>query len=347
MAVFTLGACPMTPGRHFETATWSPFRMSTDANANAKPSPLPLPATPPAAAMAHKGMKIFTYPKIIFIWPTMLVAMLCCIGMAVLQDRTEDFTKGLHAKSEFTKTLTESKTGPDNKTEVTTTVTEAKKGADGKIEVKRTVTDAKGKATVTNSTNPRRFTSPHNVMAILFLTVFALNILVMAIDFPRFTVIALIFAAVALTFFLLWLSSWLDVVRPLVLALENIFAFASSGFYLLISLAIFFNLGIIWFARYLDYWEILPNEILHNHGPFSDLERFPTTNLKFDKEIPDILEYLLLRSGRLVLHVQNERKAIVLDNVLWIDHKEAHLKKLMSRMEVRVTTDQEAAAEAP
>ena len=86
----------------------------------------------------------------------------------------------------------------------------------------------------------------------------------------------------------------------------------------------------------------MPNEILHNHGPFSDLERFPTTNLKFDKEIPDILEYGLLRSGRLVLHVQNERRAIVLDNVLWIDHKEERLKQLMSRMEVRVTSDQEA-----
>ncbi len=69
-------------------------------------------------------------------------------------------------------------------------------------------------------------------------------------------------------------------------------------------------------------------------------------NLKFDKEIPDILEYALLRAGRLVLHVQNERKAIVLDNVLWIDAKENELKKLMSRMEVRITSDQEAAAES-
>ena len=39
-------------------------------------------------------------------------------------------------------------------------------------------------------------------------------------------------------------------------------------------------------------------------------------NLKFDKEIPDVFEYVLLGSGRLVLHVANERKSIVLDNVL-------------------------------
>ena len=100
---------------------------------------------------------------------------------------------------------------------------------------------------------------------------------------------------------------------------------------------------IIYFTRYLDYWEILPNEILHHHGPLSDLERFPTMQLKFDKEIPDVLEFLFLGAGRLVLHVQNERKSIVLDNVLFINAKEAGLKNLMSRMEVRVTTDQEVA----
>jgi hypothetical protein len=101
---------------------------------------------------------------------------------------------------------------------------------------------------------------------------------------------------------------------------------------------------IIWVTRYLDYWEVLPNEILHHHGPLSDLERFPTMNMKFDKEIPDILEYLLLRSGRLVLHFAGEKTAVVLDNVLWIDRIEDELKKLLSRMEVRVTTDQETAA---
>jgi hypothetical protein len=64
-------------------------------------------------------------------------------------------------------------------------------------------------------------------------------------------------------------------------------------------------------------------------------------NLKFDKEIPDVLEYGLLRAGRLVLHVPNVEKAIVLDNVLFINSKEMALKSMMSRLDVRVTTDQE------
>jgi hypothetical protein len=75
----------------------------------------------------------------------------------------------------------------------------------------------------------------------------------------------------------------------------------------------------------------------------SDLERYPTMNLKFDKEIPDVLEFFFLGAGRLVLHVTEERKAIVLDNVLFINSKEVALKRLMSRLEVRVATDQEVA----
>lgn len=283
--------------------------MSSDAKSTA----------PVAVAQTrHKGMKIFTYPKIIFIWPTMATAIICAIGMVMIGNDTTDPTKE-PVKVGETKTV------------------------QVKTEIK---TDAKGNVTTTTTTPIRRFSSVQNVLGMFFIVVFFFNLLIMAIDFPRFTIIALVLLAAAMTFFLLWLNVWFNVIPGVVALLERVFAVANATFYMLIALAIAVNFGIIWVSRYLDYWEILPNEILHNHGPFSDLERFPTTNLKFDKEIPDILEYALLRSGRLVLHVQNERKAIVLDNVLWIDHKEAELKKLMSRMEVRITTDQEAAAES-
>jgi len=100
--------------------------------------------------------------------------------------------------------------------------------------------------------------------------------------------------------------------------------------------------AVIYATRWLDYWEVMPNEILHHHGPLSDLERYPTMNLKFDKEIPDVLEWMMLGSRRLVLHVPNVAKALVLDNVLFITAKEEALKKVMSRLEVRITSDQEA-----
>ncbi len=188
-----------------------------------------------------------------------------------------------------------------------------------------------------------RFLSVPNLLALTFLGVYALNMLIMAVDFPRFTIVAVVLLAAAVVFFLLWLNVFVDFVPPVRHFLEHIFVVANSGFYFLFAVITTVIFLIIYATRHLDYWVILPNEILHNHGPFSDLERFPTFNLKFDKEIPDILEYALLRSGRLVLHVANERRSIVLDNVLWIDQKEQMLKQLMRTMEVRVTTDQEAA----
>jgi hypothetical protein len=276
-------------------------------------APKPAAGGPPTAM--HQRVRIFTYPKIIFIWPTMIVAFICAIIMASTGDDTvdpRDPRSQQHAQTEAAATQPpkdplEKASAPPSRPQI------------------------------------RRFKSIQNVLGVTFLTVFILNLLVMSIDFPRFTVIALILLAAFLTFFLLWLNVYFDLLPPLVNFLEKIYAVANAWFYALFATAILVNLGIIYVTRYLDYWEIMPNEILHNHGPFSDLERFPTFNLKFDKEIPDILEYALMRSGRLVLHVANERKAIVMDNVLWIDSKEEELKKLMSRMEVRVTTDAEAA----
>jgi hypothetical protein len=291
----------------------------------------PKSGTPPvgsAATIHHNGIKIFTYPKIIFIWPTMVTAFLCGIGMLVIQDNTVDPTKGRAPRTVAQTVKTDAKS---TTVEKTTTVAKTDK------------TDAADTTTGTTTVAPKRFSSPQNVMGMIFMLVLGLNLLIMSIDFPRFTIIALILLVAATGFFILWLNVYFNLLPPLVRLLEGIFAVANAGFYLLMATVMLINFGIIYVTRYLDYWEILPNELLHNHGPFSDLERYPTFNLKFAKEIPYILEYILLRSGRLVLHLTNERKAIVLDNVLWIDAKEEELKRLMSRMEVRVTTDQETA----
>ncbi len=277
-----------------------------DENEN-KPAP-----APNTGGAAPNRVRIFTYPKIIFIVPTLIAALVCGIGMMLISDRTDD-PKNLVA-------LVDQDAGAN------------------------TVKTAEGK-TVVKESPKSRFGSTQNVLAMSFLLVLALNLLIMSIDFPRFTVIALVLLFASLGFFILWLNVYFELLPPLVAVLENIYAAANSTFYFLIATVIFINFAIILGTRYLDYWEVLPNEILHNHGPFSDLERFTTWNLKFDKEIPDILEYALLRSGRLVLHIPNERKAIVLDNVLWINSKEEELKRLLSRMEVRVTTDREVADE--
>jgi hypothetical protein len=88
-----------------------------------------------------------------------------------------------------------------------------------------------------------------------------------------------------------------------------------------------------------DYWEVRPNELLHHHGILSDLERFSAPNLRIDKEINDIFEYLLLGSGRLILHPSNERRAVVLENVFRINQKEKAITKMLGALQVQVRTE--------
>ena len=47
-------------------------------------------ATPAPDRTMYKGIRIFTYPKLIFIFPTMLTALICGVGMTLLGNPTED-----------------------------------------------------------------------------------------------------------------------------------------------------------------------------------------------------------------------------------------------------------------
>jgi len=267
---------------------------------------------PDAKLVKHRdqGIRIFTYPKLIFIFPTMVAALICGIGMTLIGDRTLDPSKKPAAVK-----ATAGQTKPADTAE-----------------------------TVVLAPH-QRFNTPQNLLGVLFLGIFAFNLLIMGIDFPRFSILAILLVVLLVTFILLWIGAYFDydLMNPTRWLQGKIYTVANAEFYFMTALIIAVNFGIIYLTRWLDYWEILPNEILHHHGPLSDLERLPTLNLKFDKEIPDVFEFLLLGAGRLVLHVTEERRAIVLDNVLFINHKEEKLKKLMSRLEVRVTTDQEVA----
>jgi hypothetical protein len=267
--------------------------------------------TPPPVKQRVLGIRIFTYPKVIFIFPTLVAALICAVGMKIVERRESHDA----AQSQPVATVEGVPSGPSQ---------------------------AQANAPMSKRD---RFLTPKNLMGVLFLGIFAFNLLIMAIDFPRFSVFGLGLLILLILFILLWVGAafefeLLGFVRD---ALGNVYAYANSGFYFLVALILTVLLVIIYLTRWLDYWQILPNEILHHHGPWSDLERFPTTNLKFDKEVPDVFELLILGAGRLVLHVTEERKAIVLDNVLFINAKEEALKKMMSRLDVRVTTDQEIA----
>lgn len=179
-------------------------------------------------------------------------------------------------------------------------------------------------------------------IGVVFLWLFALNIVVLSFDFPRTTSLTLFFLlmAAALGAVLLF-KNQPDLLPALYDILKQIKPEANATFYF--SFASILGVIYIWvmIAVRFDYWEVRRNELLHHHGFLSSLERFSAPNLRITKEIDDVFEYLLLGSGRLVLHPSNEPRAFVLDNVPFITAKERRITQMLGALQVKLHEDHE------
>jgi hypothetical protein len=178
------------------------------------------------------------------------------------------------------------------------------------------------------------------LITLFFLMLMALNLVVISFDFPRTTSLTLFFgfSAVMMGAVLLFtnrpdlvpfLSKFFDALKP----------WANAHFFGLFALFLSLLFLVVWMMARFDYWEVRPNELMHHHGFLSDLERFSAPNLRISKEINDVFEYMLLRSGRLILHPTNEPRAFVLDNVLNINRKEAQITKMLGALQVEFRTE--------
>jgi hypothetical protein len=179
-----------------------------------------------------------------------------------------------------------------------------------------------------------------NVVALMFLLVFAVNMIVFSFDFPRTTSLTLFFFCVAVAIGL-WTLFRLNpnLLPPVTNLLRSNKPIANATLYF--SIAALLGAIYLWMlvSIQFDYWEVRPNELLHHHGILSDLKRYSAPNLRIDKEINDVFEYLLLRSGRLILHPSEERRAIVLENVFPINRKEEQITRMLGALQVRLRSD--------
>lgn len=175
----------------------------------------------------------------------------------------------------------------------------------------------------------------------VFLLVLTVNLMVLTIDFPRATILTTFFVGSTAVLMFVLLQIWKPEFFPWVRGLAGgVQPIANATFFWVISIVLGLVFAIAKIAVQFDYWEVRRNEILHHHGFLSDLRRYPTAGLQVEKEINDVFEFVLLRSGRLILRPQGESRAFVLDNVPFIDSKETKLTQLLSSMKVKVQSDQ-------
>ncbi len=184
------------------------------------------------------------------------------------------------------------------------------------------------------------------VLSVVFLGVWTTNLVVLGFDFPRTSSLSLFLLFVAAAMGCVLLSVLKPEVLPYVAErLREFHPLANASFYWTLSISLgLATLGAMIVARF-DCWEARPNQLLHHQGLWGDLDRFPAPGVRVDKEISDVFEYLLLQSGRLILHIGSEKRAVVLDNVPFITRKEKALTQMLGTLQVAVRPEGAGPAE--
>ncbi|MBC8404236.1 MAG: hypothetical protein H8E15_03335 [Planctomycetes bacterium] len=148
----------------------------------------------------------------------------------------------------------------------------------------------------------------------IWLCVFFFNLLVVAADFNEDRTLILGLGGLATVLGLLYfgvlgnVGSWLAGLNPSMN--HSFYSIIAAGF------TIFFI--IVWLRSRLDYWTFRPNEVVHRSGLFPKMKRYSTEDLRWDKEVPDVLERILAGSGRIILTTPHERHPVIIEHVLRI-----------------------------
>ncbi|MCZ6572020.1 MAG: hypothetical protein O7C98_02515 [Planctomycetota bacterium] len=184
---------------------------------------------------------------------------------------------------------------------------------------------------------PTQFDAAENIgrsatLGQIWLGLFTLNLLVIAFDFSRIRSVALVFFLIAFVF----VGRDFGFLGDLLAFLKGIEAVMSKHFYLTVATVFSIIYLLVFINTRFSYWEIQPNEILHHHGFLGDVHRYPTRGLRLKKEITDVLEHILLRSGTLVMMPVGVERPIVLENVIGLNKVEDKIQRLLGTTKVRI-----------
>lgn len=168
-----------------------------------------------------------------------------------------------------------------------------------------------------------------NVAGSLFVLIFLINILVISFDFPGVKAIAMLLGGIAIVLGLLLLNQSYGIFVPLKKAFQHIHQhlYASPYFYLSVGIILFIMVvgGILvnWFW---NIWIVESNRLIHVHGLLRETTEYPVIDLQVEKKIVDVFEYLLLWSGTLTFRPNPTTPPIVLENIPRINRKEQRIQ---------------------
>jgi hypothetical protein len=170
----------------------------------------------------------------------------------------------------------------------------------------------------------------------IFLTVLALNLVVLTFDFPRSTSLTAFISVVAVVLLVILLNQQFSIIAPVKKWIESLHVAATRDFYWgMFAMLFLLFMGMIFVTRF-DYWVLTSNELIRHSGLLGDNERYSTAGLKLNTEINDVFEYMLAGSGRIVMNIPGNSRPVVLDNVLRINWLTQQSTEMLSHRVVEV-----------
>ncbi len=160
------------------------------------------------------------------------------------------------------------------------------------------------------------------------------NLFVMAFDFSSTKFFVLVLGVVVAALLIVFLVIP-NVALPSVSATTEFNIGLTANFYMIMTIMLAIILGLVIISNYFDYWKVEHNEIYHKKGVFSAAERYPAQGLRIKKEIPDIFEFIALRSGSIKLFLGRE-ETIILDTIPNINKKANQIDYLLSNLKVEI-----------
>lgn len=169
--------------------------------------------------------------------------------------------------------------------------------------------------------------------------VFFFNLLVQTFDFGRGNVIATFAttAVILLGLYVYELQSQTAVYGAIYKFFREANLALHPNFYLCIF-AIFAVLFIFAFlATRFDYWVLEPNRLMHKHGLLGDERQYATLQMSVEKEIPDLLEWVIFGGGRLIFKPgpgADAHKTLIVDNVFRVNSVERRVREYLGSIKV-------------
>ena len=162
-------------------------------------------------------------------------------------------------------------------------------------------------------------------MGLIFTMVFFVNLSVLAFEYTRTASLLLIVGVSGLGFLVHGQPEVIGFVRDL--AEQPIYMTPSFYWGWVVCFALVMLIAII--RSRMNYWTMEDGELLHRKKPYRVVERWPLDGMEATREINDVLEYVLFRSGRMILRPSGTDRIIVIENVPDIVEIDLQVRKML------------------